>query len=98
VALILQLIPWYRFDIMEVGGAMANLLIRDLDNQVLSRLKLAARAHGRSLQGEIHDALQRASTRSLAETRRLSKEWLKRLRVTSQSDSTELIREAREKR
>jgi len=77
---------------------MANVLIRDLDDQVLSRLKSAARAHGRSLQGEIHDALQRASTRSLAETRRLSREWLKRLRASSQSDNTRLIREAREKR
>ena len=77
---------------------MANVLIRDLDDQVLSRLKSAARAHGRSLQGEIHDALQRASTRSLAETRRLSREWLKRLRASSQSDSTRLIRQARGKR
>ncbi len=77
---------------------MANFLIRNLDDEVLSRLKSAARAHGRSLQGEIHDALQRASTRSLAETRRLSREWLKRLRASSQSDSTRLIREAREKR
>ncbi len=77
---------------------MANLLIRDLDEQVLSHLKQAARAHGRSLQAEIHDALQRASTRSMAETRRLSAKWLKRLRRSVHSDSTRLIREAREER
>jgi len=77
---------------------MANLLIRDLDAQVLSRLKMAAKAHGRSLQGEIHDALQRASTRNLAETRRLSEQWLKRLHGSIQSDSTKLIRAAREER
>lgn len=77
---------------------MANLLIRDLDEQVLSRLKAAAKAHGRSLQGEIHDALRRASTRSLAETRRLSAEWVRRLRGSQQSDSTRLIRAAREQR
>ncbi len=77
---------------------MANLLIRDLDAQLLSRLKRAAQAHGRSLQGEIHDALERAGTRSLAETRRLSRQWLKRLRASSPSDSTQLIRQAREKR
>ncbi len=77
---------------------MAHLLIRDFDDRLLSRLKLAARAHGRSLQGEIHDALQRASTRSLAETRRLSRQWLRRLRRSSQSDSTKLVREAREQR
>ena len=77
---------------------MANLLIRDLDARVLARLKLAAKEHGRSLQGEIHDALQRASARSLAETRRISGEWLKRLRRSAHSDSTKLIRAAREKR
>jgi plasmid stability protein len=77
---------------------MANLLVRDLDEQILSRLKLAAKAHGRSLQSEIHDALQRASMRSLAETRRLSREWLKRLHGSTQSDSTKLIRGVREKR
>lgn len=77
---------------------MANLLIRDLDEHVLSRLKRAARAHGRSLQGEIHDALERASTRTMGETRRLSQKWLKRLSSSSQSDSTKFIREVRDKR
>ena len=77
---------------------MANVLIRDLNERVLSRLKFAARVHGRSLQGEIHDALQHASTSSRAETRRLSREWLKRLRASSQSDSTKPIRQERDKR
>jgi plasmid stability protein len=77
---------------------MANLLIRDLDEDVVKQLKAAAKAHGRSLQAEIHDALQRAGTRSLAETRRLSRSWLKRLRDTTLSDSTALIREDRDRR
>jgi len=77
---------------------MANLLVRNLDDRVLSRLKLAAKAHGRSLQAEIHDALQRASTRNLAETRRLSSAWLLRLRASPHSDSTQHIRQAREQR
>jgi len=77
---------------------MANLLIRDLDEDVVKQLKAAAKAHGRSLQAEIHDALQRAGTRSLAETRRLSRRWMKRLRDTTLSDSTALIREDRDRR
>ena len=77
---------------------MANLLIRDLDDDVVNQLKVAAKAHGRSLQAEIHDALQRAGTRSLAETRRLSRRWMKRLRDTTLSDSTALIREDRDRR
>jgi plasmid stability protein len=71
---------------------MPNLLIRDLDDDVLAQLKAAAKAHGRSLQAEIHDVLRKASTRSLAETRRVSTRWLKRLSRTKHSDSAQLIR------
>ena len=77
---------------------MANVLIRDLDAEVLNRLKTAAKRHGRSLQAEIHDALGRAATTSLVETRRLSARWLRRLAGSSHSDSTRLIREDRNKR
>ena len=77
---------------------MANLLIRDLDDELVRQLKAAAKAHGRSLQAEIHDALQRAGTRSLAETRRVSARWLRRLRERSLPDSTDLIREDRNTR
>jgi len=77
---------------------MANVLVRDLDEDVLKQLKAAAKANGRSLQAEIHDVLRRANTRNLAETRRLSARWLKRLRRSSQSDSATLIREDRDTR
>ena len=77
---------------------MPNVLVRDLDEEVLKRLKAAAKVHGRSLQAEIHDALTTASTRSLVETRRLSARWLKRLAGRSHSDSTALIREDRDRR
>lgn len=77
---------------------MANLLIRDLDDDVVKQLKAAAKAHGRSLQAEIHDALQRAGTRSLAETRRISARWMKQLRGRKLSDSASLIRDDRNSR
>ena len=77
---------------------MANVLVRDLDDDIVRQLKAAAKAHGRSLQAEIHDVLQRASTRNLAETRRLSARWLKRLRESCQADSSVMIREDRDKR
>jgi plasmid stability protein len=77
---------------------MTNLLIRDLDDEVLARLKATAKAHGRSLQAEIHEVLESASIRSLADTRRLSAKWLKRLGDSSRSDSTRLIREDRDAR
>lgn len=77
---------------------MADVLVRDLDDHVLKRLKAAARAHGRSLQAEIHDVLHRASSRNLAETRRLSERWLKRLRKSPQLNSAAMIRDDRDKR
>ena len=77
---------------------MPNVLVRDLDVDVLKQLKLAAKANRRSLQAEIHEVLRRASTRNLAETRRLSAKWLKRLSGSSHSDSAELIREDRNAR
>jgi plasmid stability protein len=77
---------------------MADLLVRNLDEDVLKALKAAAKAHGRSLQAEIHDVLRNASARRLAETRRLSTRWLKRLHCSTQSDSAALIREDRDSR
>jgi len=77
---------------------MANVLIRDLDAEVVNRLKAAAKRHGRSLQAEIHEALGRAATTSLAETRRVSARWLRRLRESSHSDSTRSIRGDRDTR
>jgi plasmid stability protein len=77
---------------------MPDVLVRDLDAEVLKQLKAAAKANRRSLQAEIHDVLRRASTRNLAETRRLSARWLKRLSRARHSDSAELIREDRDAR
>ena len=77
---------------------MANILVRNLDDAVLKQLKSAAKAHGRSLQAEIHEVLRTASARQLAETRRLSARWLKRLSGAAHADSTIAIREDREAR
>jgi plasmid stability protein len=77
---------------------LANVLVRNLDADVLRQLKAAAKAHGRSLQSEIHEVLRNASARRVAETRRLSARWLKRLEGSKQTDSTALIREDRETR
>ena len=77
---------------------MPNVLVRDLDDDVLRQLKAAAKANRRSLQAEIHDVLRRANTRNLAETRRLSAKWLKRLSGPKHSDSAVLLREDRDAR
>jgi antitoxin FitA len=77
---------------------MANVLIRNLDDAILEQLKTAAKARGRSLQAEIHDVLRNATARRLAETRRLSAQWLKRLAGSPQTDSAASIRNDRDAR
>jgi plasmid stability protein len=77
---------------------MPDVLVRDLDGDVLEQLKAAAKANRRSLQAEIHDVLRRASARNLAQTRRLSARWLKRLSRPGHSDSADLIRGDRDAR
>jgi plasmid stability protein len=77
---------------------MPDVLVRDLDDDVLKQLKAAAKANGRSLQAEIHDVLRRAGACNLAETRRLSARWLKRLSRSGHSDSAALIRDDRDAR
>ena len=77
---------------------MANVLIRNLDGNVLKQLKAAAKAHGRSLQAEIHEVLRTAGARRVAETRRLSAQWLRRLGGSKQTDSAALIRKDRDTR
>lgn len=90
---------WYHYDtIISRDAIMPNVLVRDLDDDVLKQLKAAAKANRRSLQAEIHDVLRRANTRNLAETRRLSSKWLKRLGRSEHSDSAALIREDRDAR
>lgn len=64
---------------------MPNVLIRHLDDDVLERLKKAAKTNGRSLQAEIHCALRRAAILNMAETRRLSTKWLKRLKASART-------------
>jgi plasmid stability protein len=77
---------------------MPNVLVRDLDDEILRQVKAAAKANGRSLQAEIREVLRRGMLRNLAETRRLSALWLKRLRRDGHSDSAALIRENRDGR
>jgi len=77
---------------------MANVLIRNLDDDVLEQLKAAAKAHGRSMQAEIHEVLRNAGARRLAETRRLSAQWLRRLGASKHADSAASIREDRDVR
>jgi plasmid stability protein len=76
---------------------MARILIRDLDDETVKRLKERARRHGRSLQGEAKLILTRAAGLSFHEARRLARQWHEKLAGRELPDSTELVREDRQR-
>ncbi len=76
---------------------MANLTIRNLDDEVVAKLKAQAKAHHRSLEAELRVLLSEAAARPSRE------EFLKAAdRIAAmtpdveQTDSTEIIREFRD--
>ena len=78
---------------------MKQILVRDLDEKIVDRLKSQAKRHGRSLQGEVKVILIGAVDFSLREARAISERWQKRLAVAGHafSDSARLIREDRDR-
>ena len=74
---------------------MAELLIRNIESAVIKRLKLRAKQHHRSLQGELKYIVEAATKMSTEEARKVSDAWHKRLSGHSFSDSAKLIREDR---
>ena len=74
---------------------MAQILIRDLDDETVRRLKDRAQRHGRSLQGEAKQILTRAAGISFGDARRLAQQWHEKLAGREFPDSTDSIREDR---
>jgi plasmid stability protein len=80
---------------------MAQLLIRDLKETTIRRLKGLAKRHGRSLQGEVKLIVEEAAESKMtwSEFRSKARQWQERLAATGVQfgDSAELIREDRER-
>jgi hypothetical protein len=76
---------------------MPQLLVRDLDPGTIERLKLRAQRHGRSLQGEAKAILQAAATFAMGEAGSVTEGWQRKLAGGVYRDSTEAIREDRER-
>ena len=80
---------------------MAQLLIRDLKETTLRRLKTLAKRHGRSLQGEVKLIVEEAAETGVKwdEFRARAEQWQKKLAATGVKfgDSAELIREDRDR-
>lgn len=74
---------------------MAQLLIRNLEPEVIKRLKLRAKQHHRSLQSELKFIVESATKMSIEEARKTSTAWHKRLEGHTFTDSAEQLREDR---
>ena len=79
---------------------MAQILVRDLDDGVVDRLKKRARKDGRSLQSLVKMILERAESMPVvdaATARRLCERFRRRFRGREFPDSVELVREDRDR-
>ena len=77
---------------------MAQVLVRQLDDKVVERLKKRAKEHGRSLQSEVKTILEEAVPDYEGAWKRIAK-LKKTLKQTGRTfgDSTPLIREERDR-
>lgn len=74
---------------------MSQILVRNLDDAAVERLKSRAKAHGRSLQAEAKDILEQSARIDVAEARKLVDCIRKSFEGRKFDDSTELVREDR---
>ena len=70
---------------------MAQVLVRNLEKTVVERLKRRAQRHGRSLQAELHDILERAARTDITDARRAAERIRRKLADREHTDSVELI-------
>lgn len=76
---------------------MTQMLVRDLSDEIVERLKERARSNGRSLQKEVRVILESAaSVYTMDEAREVSEAWHERLAGKEYGDSADLIREDRD--
>ncbi len=76
---------------------MSNILVRDLDDRIIGRLKAIAKHHGRSLQGEVKAILTETVSFLTTEAAAVSARWHKILKGRQLGDSASLIREDRDR-
>lgn len=77
---------------------MAQILVRNLEPEIVERLKERAEINGRSLQAEVAQILRQAArTKTMAEARAEAERIRRMFAGRALSDSTEMIREDRER-
>jgi plasmid stability protein len=76
---------------------MPQLLIRNLEEQTVDKLKELAKRHNRSLQGEVKLILEEHAARPFEEPVTIAERWQSYFAGRTFSDSTGEIREDRER-
>lgn len=78
---------------------MAQVLVRNLQDKVVARLKKRAKTRGRSLQAEVKTILEEAAKEEFADFWKEAERIRERLKRSGKkfSDSAELIREDRDR-
>ncbi len=76
---------------------MAEILVRDLDPSLVSRLKARAKRHGRSLQKEIKLILEESTPVDIQQAAALMEVWQTRLAGRSFADSADQLHQDRER-
>ena len=76
---------------------MARVIVRNLDDRIVAALKEQAKRHGRSLEQELRQILAGAVRPSRADALRVADE-IRRSAPPQRTDSTDLIREDRDRR
>jgi len=77
---------------------MHSILVRNLDDKIIGRLKAIAKHHGRSLQGEVKAILTDVTSFfTMEEAACVAADWRKRLKGRQMADSADLIREDRDR-
>ena len=76
---------------------MAQIIVRNLDDAVVERLKSRARDNDRSLEAEVRHILEQSAKVDLAQARQIALNIRERLKGRKFSDVAELIREDRDR-
>ena len=77
---------------------MAQVIVRNLDDDVVSSLKFKAELHGHSLEQELRDILKQAAELTTEEKLALVDRTRAKQERRLEDDSTDLIREDRDSR
>jgi plasmid stability protein len=76
---------------------MAQIIVRNLDEAVVDRLKARARTNDRSLEAEVRLILEQSAKVDTVQARQIVMERRKKLQGREFVDSVELIREDRDR-